>query len=69
MGSVEVRSTQPAQIPVRAQASGDPLIVTIPEQKGGITYVALDVYSQLANIHPGAFRLLANLLAYPYIHE
>jgi LmbE family N-acetylglucosaminyl deacetylase len=69
MGSLEVGNPQPAQIPVRAQTSGDPLIVTIPEQKGRITYVALDVYSQLVNIHPGTFRLLANLLAYPYIHE
>jgi hypothetical protein len=67
MGSVEVGNAQPAEIPVQAQTSGEPLIVTIPEQKGRITYVALDVYSQLVNIHPGTFRILANLLAYPYI--
>jgi LmbE family N-acetylglucosaminyl deacetylase len=69
MGSVEVRNAQPAEVPVRAQTSGDPLIVTIPEHKGRIIYVALDVYSQLVNVHPGTFRLLANLLAYRYIHE
>jgi LmbE family N-acetylglucosaminyl deacetylase len=69
MGSVQLSNAQLAEIPVRTRTSGDPLIVTIPEQKGRVTYVALDLYSQLVNIHPGAFRLLANLLAYPYIHE
>ncbi|MEW6510019.1 MAG: PIG-L family deacetylase [Bacteroidota bacterium] len=39
-----------------------PLVVTVREGKGKITYVALDLYSQLMNIHPGAHRLLANLL-------
>ena len=68
MGSIELKNIQAAEIPVRSQTSGVPLIVTIPQQKGRITYVALDLVSQLMNVHPGAFRLLANLLAYPYIH-
>lgn len=65
--SVELRNIEEAEIPVRSQTSGAPLVVTIPQQKGRITYVALDLYSQLINVLPGGYRLLANLLAYPYI--
>jgi hypothetical protein len=67
MGSVELRRVEAAEMPVQSERSGAPLIVTLPREKGRITYVALDLYSQLMNVHPGAFRLLANLLAYPYI--
>ena len=44
-------------------ASGNtPLVVSIPEGSGSVTLVALDLYSQLMNVHPGAHRILANLL-------
>jgi GlcNAc-PI de-N-acetylase len=44
---------------------GAPLIVEFPEGKGHITAVALDLESQLLNVHPGAHRLLANLVGQP----
>jgi hypothetical protein len=40
-----------------------PLVVTVPVGKGQITLVALDLISQLLNVHPGAHRILANLLS------
>jgi hypothetical protein len=39
-----------------------PLVVSLAEGKGTIRVIALDLYSQLMNVHPGAHRLLANLL-------
>jgi hypothetical protein len=39
-----------------------PLVVTLPEGKGRITLIALDLISQLVNVHPGGHRIFANLL-------
>lgn len=51
-------------IPARLQSDGTPLVVTRQEGQGRITYVNLALSPQFLNIHPGAFRLLANLLSY-----
>ena len=49
---------------VTAVASDDgPLVVSLSEGRGTIRVVTLDLYSQLMNIHPGAHRILANLIA------
>lgn len=60
--SVNVLSGQRAQVLVRARHDNIPLVVEIQEGAGRITLVALDLVSQLLNVHPGAHRLLANLL-------
>ncbi|MGB2868606.1 MAG: PIG-L family deacetylase [Bacteroidota bacterium] len=52
------------EIPVWTAGGRDPLVVTRVVGKGRITYVDLALEPQLLNIHPGAFRILANLLAY-----
>ena len=52
------------EIPARVQNDGNPLIVTQSVGKGRITYVNLALQPQLLNVHPGALRLLANLLSY-----
>jgi len=51
-----------AVVPV--QVGHQPSIVTLQEGKGRKTYVDLALHPQLLNIHPGAFRLLANLISY-----
>ena len=61
-GSIRVHEGVKAEIPIRNESTGDPLVAGIPLGKGWVTYVALDLSSQLMNIHPGAHRLLANLL-------
>jgi hypothetical protein len=53
-----------AGIPLRAMPEGSPLIVTAAAGQGKRTYVDLALHPQLMNIHPGAFRLLANLISY-----
>ncbi len=60
---VALRPAQGMEVPVRA--SGDrPLVVTAPFGEGQITYVDLWLEPQWMSIHPGAFRLLANLVSF-----
>jgi LmbE family N-acetylglucosaminyl deacetylase len=40
-----------------------PLITTVPVGKGMVTLVGADLQSQFMNYHPGAHRILANLIA------
>jgi hypothetical protein len=61
-GSVVVAPGRPAFVLVRSSETDAHLVVDLPEGKGHITLVALDLVSQLLNLHPGAHRLLANLL-------
>jgi hypothetical protein len=63
-GSVEVKGDQSTAVVIRHADSGVPLLVTKRDGKGAITVVALDLSSQLLNIHPGAYRLFANLVGY-----
>ncbi len=46
------------------ESTGVPLIATVTMGKGTLTAVALDLGPQLQIVHPGAHRLLANLLSY-----
>ena len=61
-GSIRVAGGIPAEIAVRDQSTGNPLVARVHVGKGWVTLVALDLSSQLMNIHPGVHRLLANLL-------
>jgi hypothetical protein len=61
--SIRIDSAVNARTPVISADGRIPLVVMIPLEKGRITLVALDLNSQFQNVHPGAHRLLANLLA------
>ena len=52
-----------AELPVRVADSGEALIVVSADGKGKQTYVDLALGHQWMNIHPGAYRLLANLIS------
>jgi hypothetical protein len=60
--SVKVAGDRPAQVIVSSLDRDIPLVVTLPEGKGRITLIALDLISQLVNVHPGGHRIFANLL-------
>jgi len=53
-----------AQLPVKTASQHCPLIVTFANGKGKVTYVDLALEPQFLNVHPGAFRLLANLISF-----
>lgn len=60
-----VRQTgKPAGSGIRARSGSCVLLLTVPIGKGSVTLVGMDLTSQLVNYHAGAFRLLANLIAY-----
>jgi LmbE family N-acetylglucosaminyl deacetylase len=61
-GSLLIAADREASILARGAETNTPLVVDLREGKGHTTVVALDLVSQLLNIHPGAHRLLANLL-------
>lgn len=50
------------EVPVRT-GSGTPLVLTAITGKGRMTYVNLALGPQLMSIHPGAFRILANIVS------
>ncbi len=50
---------------VAATSGGLPVVTSVRLGKGRVTLVALDLWSQLMNLHEGAYRLFANLLALP----
>ena len=51
-------------IHLKDESSGAPLIASVPMGEGTLTLVALDLIPQLQIVHPGAYRLLANLVSY-----
>jgi len=61
---VSGRGLEKAELPVRVTRGNMPLIVSQREGEGKFTYVDLAFGSQWMNIHPGAFRLFANLISY-----
>jgi hypothetical protein len=63
LNSIRINSGVEALTPVTSLEGAIPLVVMVPVEKGRITLVALDLNSQFQNVHPGAHRLLANLLA------
>lgn len=52
-----------AETPIQTAAESAPLLVTKARGRGRFTYVDLALAPQLLNVHPGAFRLFANLLS------
>jgi len=60
---VTVSKQLDAATPVRIGRSLNPGIVTMQAGRGKMTYVDLDLVHQLLNVHPGVYRLLANLLS------
>jgi hypothetical protein len=53
-----------AQIPLKSEVDGNPFVAMWKAGAGTITYVDLAVNPQIVNVHPGTYRLLANLLSY-----
>ncbi|MDQ7052924.1 MAG: PIG-L family deacetylase [candidate division KSB1 bacterium] len=49
-------------VPVRGE-DGTPFLLTRSLGKGRVTYVNLRLWPQFLNVHPGTYRLLANLLS------
>jgi len=52
---------------VRAECGEHPLVLSLAVGKGTVTCVAADLLSQCVNYHPGAHRLLANLMSTSFI--
>jgi hypothetical protein len=61
--SVSASDVENGQIPLRTENQGLPLIVVSESGNGKMTYVDLALAPQWLNIHPGAFKLLANLIS------
>lgn len=53
-----------AVIPLKSKLEKNPLIAEWIIGSGTFTYVDLALQHQFLNVHPGAFRLLANLISY-----
>ena len=53
-----------AVIPLKSKLEKNPLIAEWSIGSGTFTYVDLALQHQFLNVHPGAFRLLANLISY-----
>jgi hypothetical protein len=51
-------------IHLRDESTGAPLVASMGIGEGTLTAVALDLLPQLQIVHPGAYRLLANLVSY-----
>jgi hypothetical protein len=51
-------------IHLKDESTGAPLIASMRFGEGTLTAVALDMLPQLQILHPGAYRLLANLVSY-----
>lgn len=62
--TVSVNDASQFSVPVMMSKTGSPLLLSKTMGKGKTTYVDLALSSQWMYVHPGAFRLLANLLSY-----
>ncbi len=62
MWSLDVPTGPSDEVVIRTAQGRQPLLISRREGKGRITLVSLDLSSQLENLHPGAHRLLGNLL-------
>jgi len=62
MWSLRVVAGQSGEVVARTARGNIPLLLTRKEERGRVTLVALDLASQLVNLHPGVHRLLGNLL-------
>lgn len=61
---VQISNQGNLEIPAKLVDSNSPLIVTEKQGHGKRTYVDLAFHQQWLNVHPGAYRLLANLISY-----
>ena len=61
--AVSSSDVENAQVLLRTEKQSSPLIVTVESGDGRMTYVDLALAHQWLNIHPGAFKLLANLVS------
>lgn len=48
---------------VRSSTMGNPLVISMQLGRGRITYIDLALDAQLMNVHPGTYRLLANVIS------
>jgi hypothetical protein len=62
--AISLAQNEGVAAPLLAAETGAPLLLTKPMGQGKMTYVNLALTPQLLNLHPGAFRLLANLVSY-----
>ena len=58
------RALERATVPVKTAKGRKPLIAIWREGTGTFTYSDVAFYPQFLNVHPGAYRLLANLISY-----
>ncbi len=61
---IEISLSADMTFPAQIKETGSPLIVTEKVGQGTRTYVDLAFHQQWLNVHPGAYRLLANLISY-----
>ena len=61
---IQVLSDDSLEIVLSDSATGKPFAVNRKKGKGETTYLDMDLQHQWLNIHAGAFRLLANVLAH-----
>jgi hypothetical protein len=62
--SLDFREGANPVVHVRDASTGAPLLASVRMGQGTLTAVALDLVPQLQVIHPGGYRLLANLVSY-----
>ena len=60
---LQTDNAQDLAMPVLERGSRSPLLVTKRKGLGRLTYVNLALQHQLMNIHPGVFRLFANIIS------
>jgi hypothetical protein len=65
VGSLRMSAGGGLRVDVRSRDGRVPLLATARVGNGAVTFVALDLSSQLLNVHPGSYRLLANLVSAP----
>ncbi|MEX1275198.1 MAG: PIG-L family deacetylase [Bacteroidota bacterium] len=64
LNNVDTAGVEGASVLLSVREQGLPLILTKRVGAGKMTYVDCSLHHQFLNIHAGAFRLLANLIAY-----
>lgn len=61
--TIRLGQTEGVEILIKERRTSSPLVVAKQSGKGRYTYIDLDIQHQWMNIHAGALRLLANVLA------
>jgi hypothetical protein len=62
LGGFSLPGEGDARVHIRDGRSGEPLAASLSLGKGSIAVTSLDLLPQMGIVHPGAFRLLGNLL-------